>query len=211
MDDDDDPIGRILTRRQAIALGGLPALTWLAGYSTGSNASGTESTGGLTTSNTSQTTTATPMTTSDPTYPATGTMTSTSVATSDGTAACVAQPELTEGPYYVDETIRRADIRTETDTGNQQPGTKLDLGFKVFQLTDDGCKPLCDAIVDIWHANASGVYSDVQQQRTSGKVPPGDSVHRRERGSVVYDDLSCPMPREKGKSQKRHVRGSETD
>ncbi|ADE02274.1 intradiol ring-cleavage dioxygenase [Haloferax volcanii] len=109
------------------------------------------------------------MSTDDPDYPATGTMTDTSVTTSDGTTACVAQPELTEGPYYVDENLRRSDIRADSDTGEQEDGVRLDLGFKVFELTEDSCTPLDNAIVDVWHANASGVYSDVEMQNTVGQ------------------------------------------
>ena len=96
-------------------------------------------------------------------------MTNTSVTTSEGTTACVAQTELTEGPYYVDENLRRSDIRADSDTGNQQNGIKLDLSFNVFNLANDSCSPLDDALVDVWHANADGVYSDVEAQGTSGK------------------------------------------
>lgn len=184
MDNDDDPVGRILTRREAIAAGGLSALAWLAGCSSGndsgenatsgsstaaSGSAGTSSTNASVSSTSSETTTATAMSTSNSSYPATGTMTNTSVTTSEGTTACVAQTELTEGPYYVDENLRRSDIRTDTDTGNQQEGTKLDLSFNVFNLANDSCSPLDDALVDVWHANADGVYSDVESQGTSGK------------------------------------------
>jgi len=157
MDDNDEPVGKVLGRREALAVGGTAALTWLAGCSTGSS----------TTDDTTQAT-ATAMSPTDSDYPATGTVTNTSVTTSDGTTACVAQPELTEGPYYVDENLHRSDIRADSETGDRQPGTRLDLGYNVFELTDGGCTPLEDAIVDVWHANADGVYSDVEQQGTAG-------------------------------------------
>lgn len=162
MDNDDEPVGRILTRRQAVALAGLPALTWLAGCSATDGSNGTAST---TDSAANSTSTATP----SGTAPSAGTMTSASVTASDGTTACVAQPELTEGPYYVDENLRRSDIRTDTGTGDQQEGVQLHLGFKVFELTEDSCTPLESAIVDVWHADAHGVYSDVEAQNTVGK------------------------------------------
>ncbi|GGC48389.1 hypothetical protein [Haloferax sulfurifontis] len=52
MDNDDEPVGRLLTRRQALAVGGTAAAAWLAGCTTGgdadaadtSNATSTETT-----------------------------------------------------------------------------------------------------------------------------------------------------------------------
>jgi protocatechuate 3,4-dioxygenase beta subunit len=176
MDNDDEPIGRLLTRREAIALGGTPALVWLAGCTTTSSSGSSEA--GEATNTTAATTDETPadevttaaaMSTDDSNYPVTGTVTGTSVTTDDGSTACVAQPELTEGPYYVDENLRRSDIRSDSDTGERQDGVRLDLGFRVFELREDGCVPLDDAIVDVWHANAFGVYSDVRAQSTVGE------------------------------------------
>ena len=172
MDNDDEPVGRILTRRQAIAAGGLSALAWFAGCSStgdSGNNSTSATTGDGSGSAASESSATVASSTSNSSYPATGTMTDTSVTTSEGTTACVAQTELTEGPYYVDENLRRSDIRTDSDTGNQQAGTKLELGFNVFDLADDSCTAMDDALVDVWHANADGVYSDVEAQGTSGK------------------------------------------
>lgn len=158
MDNDDDPVGRVLTRRQAIAAGGTAAAAFLAGCSSGETGDSA-----------TETTTASAMSPDDPNYPANGTVTETTVATGDGATACVAQPELTEGPYYVDENLRRSDVRVDTSTGEREPGTPLALGFRVFELGDDGCTALVDALVDVWHANASGVYSDVRRQGTVGR------------------------------------------
>lgn len=68
-------------------------------------------------------------------------------------AACVLQKEATEGPFYLDLDLFRRDITSG------RPGTPLSLRFQVI----DGrtCKPLQNAIVEIWHTDAGGVYSGV--------------------------------------------------
>jgi protocatechuate 3,4-dioxygenase beta subunit len=68
-----------------------------------------------------------------------------------GRISCVLTPELTEGPYYIsDEAVRR-------DVTEGKPGTKLSLRTTVVSAST--CKPIKNAIVEIWHADASGVYS----------------------------------------------------
>src|SRR5947207_8228515 len=36
---------------------------------------------------------------------------------------CVLTPDLTEGPYFVDERLNRSDIRVDPATGSVRPGT----------------------------------------------------------------------------------------
>jgi protocatechuate 3,4-dioxygenase beta subunit len=67
---------------------------------------------------------------------------------------CVLTPELTEGPYYLDLDLMRSDI-TEG-----RPGLAYELAFKVVDA--ESCEPIEDAIVDVWHCDADGVYSGVQ-------------------------------------------------
>ena len=67
---------------------------------------------------------------------------------------CVLTPELTEGPYYLDLDLMRRDI-TEG-----RPGLAYDLAVKVVDA--DSCEPVEDAIVDVWHCDAGGVYSGVE-------------------------------------------------
>jgi protocatechuate 3,4-dioxygenase beta subunit len=63
----------------------------------------------------------------------------------------VLTPELTEGPYYIaGEKVRR-------DITDGRPGTKLMLRTTVVDAST--CKPIRNAAVDVWHADASGVYS----------------------------------------------------
>ena len=73
--------------------------------------------------------------------------------TAAGEELCVLTPELTEGPYYLDLDLVRRDI-TEG-----RPGTPLDLRVNVVEA--DGCAPIEDAAVDVWHCDAGGVYSGV--------------------------------------------------
>ena len=71
-----------------------------------------------------------------------------------GAVSCVLTPELTEGPFYVDgEKLRR-------NITEGRAGTPLTLRTKVVDAST--CKPLRNASVDVWHCDASGVYSGVQ-------------------------------------------------
>jgi protocatechuate 3,4-dioxygenase beta subunit len=75
---------------------------------------------------------------------------------------CVVRPQQTEGPYFVDEKLDRADIRLDPSNGIVKPGTPLDLTFNVSRLAAAACVPLAGVVVDVWHCDALGVYSDVQ-------------------------------------------------
>jgi protocatechuate 3,4-dioxygenase beta subunit len=68
------------------------------------------------------------------------------------TKSCTTTQSLEEGPYYLASTPTRSDI---TDG---QEGKKITLTFTVL---DTACKPIKGARVDIWYANAQGVYSGV--------------------------------------------------
>ncbi len=74
---------------------------------------------------------------------------------------CIARPEQTEGPYFVDEMLNRTDIRKDTKSGKLSAGTPFELEFRVSAVQNNSCKPLEKAIVDIWHCDALGVYSGV--------------------------------------------------
>ncbi len=85
--------------------------------------------------------------------------------------SCVATPEQTEGPYFVDERLHRSDIRVDPSDGSMQAGLPLTLEIRVSSISRGGCKPLVGASVDIWHCDAQGVYSDATDPhfRTIGK------------------------------------------
>src|SRR5262245_12762402 len=76
--------------------------------------------------------------------------------------SCVARPELTEGPYFVDERLNRSDIRSAPTTGDVRPGVPLALTYAVSRIGGGSCVPFEGALVDVWHCDATGVYSDVQ-------------------------------------------------
>lgn len=73
--------------------------------------------------------------------------------------ACAATPAQTEGPYFVATDLERSDIRTDPADGRPRPGVPLELVLRI--ATADGCKPLAGALVDLWHCDADGAYSDV--------------------------------------------------
>ncbi len=75
---------------------------------------------------------------------------------------CIVRPEQTEGPYFVDERLNRSDIRADPSDGSVKEGVALQLTFRVYGLRDNACNPLPGAMVDIWHCDALGVYSDVE-------------------------------------------------
>lgn len=68
-----------------------------------------------------------------------------------GAVACVLTPEQTEGPYYITgERLRR-------DITEGRPGVPLLLRLRVVDAST--CRAIKGAAVDIWHADALGVYS----------------------------------------------------
>lgn len=81
--------------------------------------------------------------------------------TAGGSSSCVVRPELTEGPYYVDEELNRSDLRSDPSSGIVKEGALLALAFDVSRIASGGCTPLSGAIVDVWHCDALGAYSDV--------------------------------------------------
>lgn len=94
-----------------------------------------------------------------------------SLAQSVATPACVVKPEQTEGPYFVDEQLNRSDIRSDPSDGSVKAGVPLQLVFQISQVGNGTCTPVSGAIVDVWHCDAEGVYSDVNESRfnTVGK------------------------------------------
>jgi protocatechuate 3,4-dioxygenase beta subunit len=130
--DDDKPVGRILTRREVLALLGGGSAALLAGLSLPRLVSAQS--------------TATP------------------TASSSELPACVVRPELTEGPYFVDGQLNRMDIRVDPSDGSIKEGLPLRLIYRVSDVTGGVCAPLAGAQVDVWHCDADGVYSGVQDR-----------------------------------------------
>ena len=78
---------------------------------------------------------------------------------------CILTPAQTEGPYFVDERLNRSDIRSDPTTGTLKSGVPLELELYVHAVAAAACKPIANALVDIWHCDAAGVYSDVDDAR----------------------------------------------
>ncbi|MCM3881768.1 MAG: intradiol ring-cleavage dioxygenase [Vicinamibacterales bacterium] len=92
------------------------------------------------------------------------------MATSSTNALCTVTPALTEGPYFVDEGLNRSDIRSDPSTGVAKAGVPLTMRMQLSQVsTLVGCTPLVGALVDMWHCDALGVYSDIAAQSSRGQ------------------------------------------
>ena len=71
--------------------------------------------------------------------------------TDAASVSCILTPELTEGPYYIaGEKLRR-------NITDGRPGAAMLL--RTFVVDATTCRPIKNAAVDIWHADAGGVYS----------------------------------------------------
>jgi protocatechuate 3,4-dioxygenase beta subunit len=65
--------------------------------------------------------------------------------------ACTLDPEVTEGPYWIDNHLTRRDVRED------RRGLLLKLNLTVVNAST--CKAIKGADVEIWHADAAGTYS----------------------------------------------------
>jgi len=71
---------------------------------------------------------------------------------------CLLTPEVTAGPYWVEENLTRRNI-TEGKAG-------LPLVMRFTVLNAKTCKPLPKADVEVWHCDAAGAYSAVNGAAT---------------------------------------------
>jgi protocatechuate 3,4-dioxygenase beta subunit len=81
---------------------------------------------------------------------------------------CTVTPTATEGPYYIDVDKLRSDIREDRE------GTRLRLAVRI--LDADGCTPVKDAVFEIWHCDAAGLYSGFESASTGGGGPGGNAT-----------------------------------
>lgn len=92
--------------------------------------------------------------------------------TSGESPACVLSPALTAGPYWRDDALRRSDLRWDSQPSSGQqplPGVALELVIRVSTSSEDRCRPLRGAQVDLWQCDARGVYSGVPEGGTAGR------------------------------------------
>ena len=164
MDNDDKPIGRILSRREALALFGAASAAALAACAPQATAT-TVAVPTITelppTSAPAAATATTGATTAAATALPTATALPATAAEAVAAGMCIVRPEMTEGPYFVDEMLNRADIRADPADGSVKDGLPLAITFRVAALSGADCAALAGAQVDIWHCDAAGAYSDV--------------------------------------------------
>jgi protocatechuate 3,4-dioxygenase beta subunit len=152
LEDDDRPIGRVLTRREVLILLGAGG-TAVALAACAPGVVGTSS----------------PPASTEVPASADGAAATTSTASGSSVPACVVRPELTEGPYFVDERLERSDIRSDPSSAVVSEGATLDLTFAVSRIEGGACVPFEGALVDVWHCDAGGTYSDVDANGTVGQ------------------------------------------
>jgi protocatechuate 3,4-dioxygenase beta subunit len=78
-------------------------------------------------------------------------------------------PEGEIGPYFADDSdarFNRSSAVSNLDGTSVQPGVPLALTITVVDA-QKSCAPYAGAQVDIWHCNASGVYSDIESEGTA--------------------------------------------
>jgi protocatechuate 3,4-dioxygenase beta subunit len=81
--------------------------------------------------------------------------------------SCIARPQQTEGPFFVEEELDRSDLRSDPLTGAVRPGVPLRLTFNVSRTSGATCVPLAGAKIDLWHCDATGRYSDARSRGSS--------------------------------------------
>lgn len=82
--------------------------------------------------------------------------------TSGASPDCLLVPEETQGPYYIQASKVRQDI-TDGKTG-------VPLELSLIVVNASTCQPIANAMVDLWHADAEGVYSAYPGQGDSRSV-----------------------------------------
>ncbi|MGR6922321.1 intradiol ring-cleavage dioxygenase [[Actinomadura] parvosata] len=85
----------------------------------------------------------------------------------EGAGTCRLTATTTQGPYYFDADKVRGDIRED------RQGVRLRVAIKLQD--SETCEPLKNAVVEIWHCDAAGLYSGAESlSRGGGGNPPGN-------------------------------------
>jgi protocatechuate 3,4-dioxygenase beta subunit len=85
-------------------------------------------------------------------------------------AACALTPDSGEGPFYFDANRVRVDV-TENAVG-----APLDMAIRILRA--DACAPFAGARVDLWQADALGLYSGYREQSGVGGVSTRSAADR---------------------------------
>jgi protocatechuate 3,4-dioxygenase beta subunit len=95
-------------------------------------------------------------------------------------AGCVLTPDSGEGPFYFDANRVRADV-TENAAG-----APLDIAIRILRA--DECASFAGARVDLWQADALGLYSGYRDQSGVGGISTRSAVDRTYlRGTQLTD------------------------
>lgn len=83
---------------------------------------------------------------------------------------CILAPEVTEGPYYINNEFVRQDMRED------QAGVTMLIDVGILDINT--CEPVPNAFVEIWAANSTGVYAAYPAQLGGGGggPPPTESA-----------------------------------
>src|SRR5882762_9188259 len=117
--DDDAPIGRILNRREVLALLGGSGAALLAACAPGVLAK--------------------PSPTAAQQTSAAATTAAAAASSATTLPSCIVRPGVTEGPYFVDEKLNRSDIRSDPTSGAVKVGAQFALTFRVSRVTGSAC------------------------------------------------------------------------
>jgi protocatechuate 3,4-dioxygenase beta subunit len=93
---------------------------------------------------------------------------------------CILTPDAGDGPFYLYPGLIRSDITAG------KPGAPLDLALQVVRAGD--CATLRNARVDVWHADALGLYSGYAQQSGVGGVSPQTVVGKQDLRGTQFTD-----------------------
>jgi protocatechuate 3,4-dioxygenase beta subunit len=158
--DDDEIKGKLLSRRELLSVFGLGGVAAMVLACTGDDDDDEQSAAPAAGQATS--TPAAGESATAPPSSASGTNTSESAAaqaSATSLPSCIVLPELTEGPYFLDEKLERTDVRADSASGELRPGTPFVLTLNVLAVSGASCTPLEGAMVDVWHCDAMGAYS----------------------------------------------------
>ncbi|MBA3946015.1 MAG: twin-arginine translocation pathway signal protein [Herpetosiphonaceae bacterium] len=145
MEDDDRQVGHLISRREALVWMGATAAA-LAG------ASGITQRGSVKAA-----------------QAATDAISGGSTPLATTVPSCIVRPQKTQGPFYVDEELNRSDIRSDPATGIVKTGVLLSLNFNVSKIATTGCTAYEGIVVDVWHCDGLGLYSDETSANTKGQ------------------------------------------
>ncbi|MDN7180502.1 intradiol ring-cleavage dioxygenase [Caballeronia sp. SEWSISQ10-4 2] len=115
---------------------------------------------------------------------------------------CQLSAEQEVGPYYIEDELLRSNI-TEGRTG-------VPLLLNIALVDARRCLPLANAIVDIWHCDALGIYSGFTKTKQSA-LPPGPmptgAFGPPPGAGDLHGQLSPPPPQGKPTDRLTFLRG----